>query len=106
MVVRRPVKAKNFNGTVLVEWYNVTIGFDVEANWFRSTKRSWPADASVGISAQHVGINYLKTWSPARYGSLDVTEGGTINNDALNWDIYYRRSRRSEAPRVSVRWAT
>ena len=35
MVVRRPVKAKNFNGTVLVEWYNVTVGFDVEANWFR-----------------------------------------------------------------------
>ena len=89
MVVRRPVKAKNFNGTVLVEWYNVTVGFDVEANWFRYHEEIVREGyAWVGISAQRVGVNYLKTWSPARYGSLDVTEGGTINNDALNWDIY------------------
>ena len=89
MVVRRPIKAKNFNGTVLVEWYNVTVGFDVEANWFRYHEEIVREGyAWVGISAQRVGVNYLKTWSPARYGSLDVTQGGTINNDALNWDIY------------------
>src|SRR5438105_1389569 len=28
VVVRRPADAKRFNGTVLVEWYNVTNGFD------------------------------------------------------------------------------
>ena len=89
MVVRRPIKAKNFNGTVLVEWYNVTVGFDVEANWFRYHEEIVREGyAWVGISAQRVGVNYLKTWSPTRYGSLDVTQGGTINNDALNWDIY------------------
>src|SRR5262245_4463962 len=89
MVVRRPIKGKNFNGTVLVEWYNVTVGFDVEANWFRYHEEIVREGyAWVGISAQRVGVNYLKTWSPARYGSLDVTEGGTILNDALNWDIY------------------
>jgi hypothetical protein len=89
MVVRRPVKAKDFNGTVLVEWYNVTVGFDVEANWFRYHEEIVREGyAWVGISAQRVGVNFLKTWSPARYGSLDVSQGGTINNDALNWDIY------------------
>src|SRR5262249_15953419 len=35
MVVRRPAAPKRFNGTAVVEWYNVTVGFDVEANWFR-----------------------------------------------------------------------
>src|SRR3954471_14479631 len=34
IVVRRPADAKRFNGTVLVEWYNVTNGFDAENMWF------------------------------------------------------------------------
>jgi len=53
------------------------------------TRRSFGAGyAWVGVSAQRVGVNFLKSWSPARYGTLDVTEGGAVNNDALNWDIY------------------
>src|SRR5262249_60722763 len=34
MVVRRPADRRHFNGTVLVEWYNVTNGFDAENAWF------------------------------------------------------------------------
>jgi hypothetical protein len=34
VVVRRPADAKRFNGTVLVEWYNVTNNFDAENMWF------------------------------------------------------------------------
>ena len=36
IVVRRPADAKRFNGTVLVEWVNVTNGFDAENVWFFS----------------------------------------------------------------------
>ena len=73
----------------MVEWYNVTVGFDVEADWFRYHEEILRAGfAWVGVSAQRVGVNYLKTWSPTRYGTLDVTEGGTITNDALAWDVY------------------
>jgi hypothetical protein len=36
IVVRRPADAKRFNGTVLVEWDNVTNGFDAEKVWFFS----------------------------------------------------------------------
>jgi Alpha/beta hydrolase domain len=89
MVVRRPADSRKFNGTAVVEWYNVTVGFDVEANWFRYHEEIVRAGyAWIGVSAQRVGVNFLKTWSPSRYGTLDVTQGGTINNDALNWDIY------------------
>ena len=28
------------------------------------------------------------TWSPTRYGTLDVTAGGTITNDSLSYDIF------------------
>jgi len=34
IVVRRPANDKDFNGTVLVEWTNVTNSFDAENVWF------------------------------------------------------------------------
>jgi len=89
LVVRRPANRDKFNGTVLVEWYNVTNGFDAENTWFfswESILRSgyiW-----VGVSAQRVGVNALKAWSPSRYGTLDVTQGGTITDDSLSYDIF------------------
>src|SRR3954462_11777675 len=36
MLVRRPADRKQFNGTVLVEWLNVTNGFDADNTWFFS----------------------------------------------------------------------
>lgn len=89
VVVRRPADPKQFNGTVLVEWDNVTNGFDAENTWFFSWEHILKAGyAWVGVSVQRVGVDALKAWSPARYGSLDVTQGGTITNDALDYDIF------------------
>jgi hypothetical protein len=34
LIVRRPVDPRRFNGTVLVEWLNVTNGFDADNLWF------------------------------------------------------------------------
>jgi hypothetical protein len=74
---------------VLVEWYNVTNGFDAENTWFFSWEHILQGGyAWVGVSAQLVGVNALKTWSPTRYGTLDVTQGGAITNDALDYDIF------------------
>ena len=33
MLVRRPANPQNFNGVVLVEWVNVTSGYNLDANW-------------------------------------------------------------------------
>ncbi len=93
IVVRRPAEKKQFSGTVLVEWYNVTNNFDAENFWFFSWEHIMRSGhVWVGVSAQRVGVNTgtyaLKTWSPTRYGSLDVTAGGTINDDSLCYDIY------------------
>src|SRR4029453_19335944 len=45
-----------------------------------------------GLPAQRVGVQggatSLTGWSPTRYGSLDVTDGGTITDDALSYDIF------------------
>jgi len=30
----------------------------------------------------------LRDWNPARYGTADLTQGGTILNDALSYDVF------------------
>ncbi|HEY3178593.1 MAG TPA: alpha/beta hydrolase domain-containing protein [Casimicrobiaceae bacterium] len=99
IVVRRPADAARFNGTVLVEWYNVTNNFDAENTWFFAWEHIMRAGyAWVGVSAQRVGVNALKTWSPGRYGLLDVTQGSTINNDALSYDIFSQAGQAIKQP--------
>ena len=86
IVVRRPTNPANFNGKVIVEWNNVTAGYDLEANWFGDPyyliKHGY---AYVTVSAQNVGVNYLKTkFNAERYGSLEVGPSG----DALSFDVF------------------
>jgi len=86
IVVRRPADAADYSGTALVEWQNVTAGYDLDALWdFDSITRD--GDAWIGVSAQPVGVNQLRAWSPTRYGSLDVTGGGQFLNE-LSYDVY------------------
>jgi hypothetical protein len=89
MVVRRPKSAAKFNGTVIVEWYNVSQGHDGEYDWFQAAEHIVGAGyAWVGVSNQRVGVNSLKEWSPERYGTLDVNDGGKISDDSLSFDIF------------------
>lgn len=107
MIVRRPVSASRFNGVVLVEWLNVTSGYNLDALWLLQQEHLMREGyAYVGVSVQRVGVQgaaadpthptSLKLWSPIRYGALDVTAGGRFvlaNNggvnasDALSFDI-------------------
>ena len=93
MIVRRPIKQKDFNGIVLVEWLNVTSGYNLDAMWLTSYGHILREGyAYVGVSVQQVGIHGtaagLRVWSPVRYGDLDVTDGGTITDDSLSFDIW------------------
>jgi hypothetical protein len=73
IVVRRPVDPKLFNGTVLVEWDNVSNGFDAENTWFFAWEHIMRAGyVWVGVSPQTIGVAALKAWSPGRYGALTV----------------------------------
>jgi hypothetical protein len=94
MVVRRPARSAAFNGTVVVEWLNATSQYDVEALWFR-THEFLLRDgyAWVGITAQSAPITNptlgLKAFSPVRYATLDLTDGGTLTSgDPLSFDVY------------------
>lgn len=97
ILVRRPVDAAKFNGTVLVEWMNVSLNQDVE--FFFAAARDHLLSqgyAWVGVSAQLAGTNALKQANAARYAAVNITasnddpQGGTLDprGDVLSWDIY------------------
>lgn len=98
MIVRRPADRSKFNGVVLVEWVNVTSGYNLDIHWQASreylTRHGY---AYVGVSAQRVGVQQppygLTAWSPNRYGTLDVTDGGAITDDSLSYDIFSQAGR-------------
>ena len=99
ILVRRPTSPAKFNGTVVLEWQNVTNGSDQDQTFFEMAQPLLDRGyAWVGVSAQRAGVDALKAWSPSRYGSLDVTEGGTITNDALSYDIMSQAAQAIEHP--------
>jgi Alpha/beta hydrolase domain len=103
IVVRRPVSPRKFNGTAVVEWYNVTNTFDYEVVWSRSFRHLLDAGyVWVGVSAQATGVHSgrgLKAWSPNRYGTLDLTGGGTVTEDALSYDVFSQAAQALRHPR-------
>ncbi|MFL6663335.1 MAG: alpha/beta hydrolase domain-containing protein [Rhizobacter sp.] len=104
MIVRRPTDGARFNGVVVVEWVNVTSGYNLDALWQSSSAHFMRSGyAYVGVSAQRVGIHQagtgLKSWGPTRYAALDVTSGGTVNDDSLSYDVFAQAAKAIGAPK-------
>lgn len=95
MVVVRPIDRRKFNGTVLVEWLNVTAGQDTAIDWLAAhrefIRRGY---AYVAVSAQKAGVEGagsaiamkgaapLEKADPERYGSLSHP------GDAFSYDMF------------------
>ncbi|MFJ9558417.1 alpha/beta hydrolase domain-containing protein [Streptomyces fuscichromogenes] len=83
VVVERPKDPKRFNGTVVVEWLNVTGGVDVGTTWIQAhNELVREGYAWVGVSAQAVGVNAAKTADPVRYAALSHP------GDSYSYDIF------------------
>jgi hypothetical protein len=106
MVVCRPSDPGAFTGTVVLEWLNVSAGFDAPAHFMLTHRQLVRAGwAWVGVSAQRAGIEggsifdapgsgdhamvlpALKASDPARYGSL------LHPGDSFSFDIFSRAAR-------------
>jgi hypothetical protein len=88
-VVRRPAADAHFNGSLVVEWNNVTGGRDLDIDWWQSGAHLIREGyAFIAVSAQRVGVDHLREWSALRYGDLDVTNGRVVMDDALSYDIF------------------
>ena len=108
MVVCRPSDPGAFTGTVVLEWLNVSAGFDAPAHFMLTHRQLVRAGwAWVGVSAQRAGIEggsifdrpgpgpgpaplvlpALKASDPSRYGSL------LHPGDSFSFDIFSRAAR-------------
>lgn len=92
-VALTPTDPARFNGTVLVEWLNVSGGIDAPAVWMMAHREILRAGyAYVAVSAQKVGVDggasllgfdmSLKSQDPARYAALSHP------GDAFCYDIF------------------
>ncbi|MFI6025241.1 alpha/beta hydrolase domain-containing protein [Amycolatopsis magusensis] len=82
MIVQRPTDPARFNGTVVVEWLNVSFGVDIPVDLSQSYEYlAREGYAYVGLTAQQVGADKLTDLDPARY------PGVSISDDALSYDI-------------------
>jgi hypothetical protein len=97
-VVCRPDSAARFNGTVVLEWLNVSGGLDAPPDWYMFHRQMLREGmAWVGVSAQIVGIEGggplggmgipLKRTNPQRYNSL------AHPGDAFAYDIFTQAGR-------------
>jgi hypothetical protein len=97
MLVRPPADPEAFNGTVIVEWLNVTPGIDLDTDFIYGREELLRGGyVWVGASALQLGVEggdefgmpgleevlALKAWDPERYGHL------THPGDDYSYDIY------------------
>ena len=94
ILVFRPEQTERFNGTVVVEWLNVSGGLDAGPDWtLMHTELTREGYIWVGVSAQYVGVEGgpglvgvvslpLKQVNPVRYGSLHHP------TDSFSYDMF------------------
>ncbi len=91
LLVRRPKNAADFNGTVVVEWFNVSGMVDAGPGWmFNEPLLTREGFAWVGVDAQKQGadgnamafLKPLNKWDPERYGTISHP------GDQYAYDIY------------------
>ena len=83
LLVRRPQDPARFNGTVLVEWLNTALGFDLDGGWVLNRDEILREGyAWVGVSAEPDSITSLKQMQPKRYATASIEDVG------LSYDIF------------------
>jgi Alpha/beta hydrolase domain len=111
IVVRLPRDPKRFNGTVVVEWLNVSGGSDTDPDYaYAAAEFDRSGYAYVGVSAQQAGVegsqlgdvasqllpgvhvSGLRRADPARYGSLHHP------GDAYSYDMFTQVARALRTP--------
>ena len=94
ILVYRPADPSAFNGTVWVEWFNVSAGADAGPDWiFTHTELARSGAAWVGVSAQAIGVQggegLVGMASPGLVGTDPERYGHLVHpGDRFSYDIY------------------
>jgi hypothetical protein len=92
LLVRSPSDPTRFNGTVLVEWFNDSAGFDTNTDWeYVHRELLTQGYAWVGVTAQYVGAMALQSWEAGEPGNRYAS----INHpgDSFSYDIFSQAGR-------------
>ena len=101
IVVRRPLDAARFSGTVVVEWNNVSAGIDGSPDWILLHRHlAAQGHIWVGVTAQRAGVEgggiveglHLKLLDPDRYEVLEHP------GDAWSFDMFTQAGRLLRLP--------
>lgn len=88
VVVMRPDRPSRFNGSVIVEWLNVSGGADAGPDWILAHNQLVREGfAWVGVSAQKVGVDALRSNDPQR-GDAARYAGLSQPGDSYSYDIF------------------
>ena len=98
LLVRRPADPARCNGTVYVEWQNVSGGLDIDAAWMHNHEELLRSGyVWVGVSAQRAGVLGpplipglscpLTEWDAERYGTCSIPD------DAFSYDVFTQAAR-------------
>lgn len=100
ILVRKPVNPQKFSGTVIVDLFNATNGYDVGYSWAYADLFTSRGHAWVGITLKPLTVLALKKFNPSRYVALSwksprpMPEGCKLTPDyapdteeGLVWDI-------------------
>jgi len=96
-IVDTPTDPFKFNGSVIVEWNNVSAGADLPTDWLMAhnefIRRGY---AFVGVSAQAVGVDQMKATRPDRYSALSHP------GDSYSYDMFTQvgQALRNESSRL------
>ena len=103
MYVVRPEDPARFNGVVLVNWQNVTAGFDLGApgihdlaqgySWVGVTVQQMAVEGRPSLAPSMPAIAGLAAWDPDRYGSLHHP------GDEFSYDMFTQAARTMAADR-------
>jgi hypothetical protein len=91
ILTRHPKDPTRFNGTVVVEWMNVTGGLDAAPDWLFMHRHLMREGAAwVGVSAQKAGIDGggLVPGMPLKKANADRYGGLVHPGDAFSFDIF------------------
>ena len=96
VILRRPIDPARFNGTVVMEWFNVSVNHDIDVVWpatFGEVMRE--GYAYMTVSAQRPRTE-LKHWDPVRYEDV-VHPGDRYAEDIFQQAGQLLKSRRQGA---------
>jgi hypothetical protein len=72
IIVRRPKNPRRSNGTVVLEWMNVSLQQDTDVDWIEGYREIMHAGFTyVGVSVQPSGVP-LASEDPVRYGKIHI----------------------------------